>query len=147
MKSINAGSILILLPTILPLSSRVLGFSLNTSGPDWDYVASNLANSTSQECKDAYSANIDCDITLLGLVASMRPSFVATSSDLAQTCSSTCKASLDTYVANVTAVCTKPGDKAMVSLGGECCNYTTAPVQLVGQIFQYHFVIDCSKDR
>ncbi|MCJ1477576.1 hypothetical protein MMC13_006249 [Lambiella insularis] len=138
---------LTLLATVFILSSHAsASFNLNTSGPDWDYPASDLANTTSQTCKDAYSANIDCDSTLVGLVASMRPGFVATSSDLAQTCSSTCKASFDAYVAGVTAACTKPGDKAMVSLGGECCNYTTAPVQLVGQIFQYHFAIDCSKD-
>ncbi|MCJ1395290.1 hypothetical protein MMC18_008174 [Xylographa bjoerkii] len=121
-------------------------FSLNVSGPDWNYTSAALTNTTSQACRDAYSASIDCDPTLVGLVASMRPSFAPTAADLDATCTSTCKASLDAYVQNVTAACSKPGDQAQESLGGQCCSYTTQPVQLVGQIFQYHFATACSKD-
>ena len=131
---------------ILPVLANAI-FSLNVSGPDWDYPSTALTNTTSQACRDAYSANIACDLTLVGLVASMRPDFAPTTADLDATCSSTCKASLDAYVLNVTAACSKPGDQAQESLGGPCCSYTTQPVQLVGQIFQYHFVTACSKDR
>jgi hypothetical protein len=53
-------------------------FNLNTSGPDWDYTAKDLANTTSQTFKDAYSANIDCDPTLHCIVASMHPAFKPT---------------------------------------------------------------------
>ncbi|MCJ1285013.1 hypothetical protein MMC26_004350 [Xylographa opegraphella] len=141
----SAVSFLSILLTILP-TFTVATFSLNVSGPDWDYTSTSLTNTTSQACRDAYSASIECDPTLLGLVASMRPSFAPTAADLNATCTSTCKASLDAYVQNVTAVCSKPGDQAQESLGGACCQYTTQPVQLVGQIFQYHFASACSKD-
>ncbi|MCJ1436145.1 hypothetical protein MMC27_005523 [Xylographa pallens] len=136
------------LPILLAITPTFTAatFSLNVSGPDWDYTSTALTNTTSQACRDAYSASIDCDPTLLGLVASMRPSFAPTAADLDATCTSTCKASLDAYVQNVTAVCSKSGDQAQESLGGACCQYTTQPVQLVGQIFQYHFATACSKD-
>ena len=135
----------ILLATIPTFTAAA--FSLNVSGPDWDYTSTALTNTTSQACRDAYSASIDCDATLLGLVASMRPSFAPTAADLDTTCTNTCKASLDAYIQNVTAVCSKPGDQAQESLDGPCCQHTTQPVQLVGQIFQYHFATACSKDR
>ena len=143
MKSISFLPIFL---TILPTFTAAT-FSLNVSGPDWDYTSTALTNTTSQACRDAYSASIDCDPTLLGLVASMRPSFAPTAADLDATCTSACKASLDAYVQNVTAVCSAPGDQAQESLGGACCQYTTQPVQLVGQIFQYQFATACSKDR
>jgi hypothetical protein len=61
-------------------------FNLNTSGPDWDYTAKGLANTTSPACQDAYSGDIECDVTLLGLVASMRPGFQPAPSDFDNTC-------------------------------------------------------------
>ncbi|MCJ1397021.1 hypothetical protein MMC11_000213 [Xylographa trunciseda] len=121
-------------------------FSLNVSGPDWNYTSTALANTTSQACRDAYSASIACDPTLVGIVASMRQSFSPTAADLDATCTSTCKASLDAYVRSVTAACSKSGDQAEESLEGQCCSYTSQPVQLVGQIFQYHFASACSKN-
>ncbi|KAH8816553.1 hypothetical protein F5884DRAFT_698017 [Xylogone sp. PMI_703] len=121
-------------------------FNLNTSGPDWDYTASDLANTTSQACKDAYSADIDCDITLLGLVASMRPGFKPSSSDLDNTCTSTCQDSLAAYVKGVQAACTEPGDKAQESVGGgDNTDFYLDPVEIVGQLFQYTFASDCRK--
>jgi len=121
--------------------------NLNTAGPDWDYLASDLANTTSAACKAAYSANIDCTETLVGLVASMRPSFQPDASDLDATCTSSCTAALASYVANVEAACTAPGDKAQESVGGG--DYTDMyldPVATVGEIFQYTLQSDCAKD-
>ncbi|MCJ1384844.1 hypothetical protein MMC17_007962 [Xylographa soralifera] len=141
----KSSTLLSILLAVLPTFSSAT-FSLNVSGPDWNYTSTALTNTTSQACRDAYSASIECDPTLLGLVASMRPSFAPTAADLDATCTRTCKSSLDAYVQNVAAVCSKPGDQAKESLGGACCQYTTQPVQLVGQIFQYHFATACSKD-
>jgi len=121
-------------------------FNLNTSGPDWDYTAKDLANTTSQTCKDAYSANIDCDPTLLGIVASMRPAFKPTSSDLDRTCTSACNASLVAYVESVQKACTAPGDKAQESVGGgDNVDMYLDPVEIVGQIFQYTFASSCGR--
>lgn len=128
------------------ISLATATFNLNTSGPDWDYTAKDLANTTSQACKDAYSANIDCDETLVGLVASMRPGFQPETSDFDNTCTTTCKDSLDTYVAGVQAACTAPGDKAQESVGGgDNVDMYLDPVEIVGQIFQYTFAADCAK--
>ena len=135
----------------LPLLTILSGiaaatFNLNTSGPDWDYTAKDLANTTSQACKDAYSADINCDPTLLGLVASMRPGFKPGASDLDDTCTSSCKDSLDSYVAGVQAACTAPGDKSQESVGGgDNVDMYLDPVEIVGQIFQYTFASDCAK--
>ena len=119
-------------------------FSLNTSGPDWDYTASDLANTTSEACKTAYSANIDCAESLVGLVASMRPSFQP---DLEATCTSSCTDALVSYVANVKAACSAPGDKAQESVGGgDNIDMYLDPVETVGEIFQYTLQADCAKD-
>lgn len=121
-------------------------FNLNTSGPDWDYTANDLANTTSQTCKDAYSADINCDVTLLGLVASMQPGFKPGTSDIDNTCTTTCKDSLDSYVAGVQAACTAPGDKSQESVGGgDNVDMYLDPVEIVGQIFQYTYASDCAK--
>ncbi|KAG0649417.1 hypothetical protein D0Z07_4566 [Hyphodiscus hymeniophilus] len=120
-------------------------FNLNTSGPDWDYTAKDLANTTSQACKDAYSADINCDPTLLGLVASMRPGFQPGPSDFDNTCTPTCSESLDTYVAGVQAACTAPGDKSQESVGGgDNVDMYLDPVEIVGQLFQYTFASNCA---
>ncbi|KAH8659260.1 hypothetical protein BGZ60DRAFT_382494 [Tricladium varicosporioides] len=121
-------------------------FNLNTAGPDWSYVTKKLANTTSDACKSAYSASISCDVTLLGLVASMRPAFKPTSSDLDNTCTTICSASLESYIQGVKKSCTAPGDKANESIGGtNWGNYTLQPVELVGEIFQYTFSQSCRK--
>lgn len=135
---------LVLLSTFLDIATAT--FNLNTSGPDWAYTANDLANTTSQSCKNAYSADIDCDETLLGLVASMRPAFKPDTTDFDNTCTASCKASLDSYVAGVQAACTSPGDKAQESVGGgDNVDMYLDPVEIVGQIFQYTFASDCAK--
>jgi hypothetical protein len=136
----------------LLLSSAILAsatFNLNTQGPDWDYPAADLANTTSQACKDAYSAPIDCDGTLLGVVASMRPAFSPDASDFDRTCTSTCNASLTTYMKNIKSACSAPGDLAQQSAVKPGGGYTWAPagpVSIVAAIFQYTFARACVKD-
>jgi hypothetical protein len=144
MKNLTFSHSLALLSILSGLATAT--FNLNTSGPDWDYTAKDLANTTSQTCKDAYSADIDCDPTLLGLVASMRPGFKPGTSDFDSTCTSSCKDSLDAYVAGVQAACTAPGDKSQESVGGgDNVDMYLDPVEIVGQIFQYTFASDCAK--
>jgi len=119
-------------------------FSLNISGPDWDYTAKDLAITTSQACKDAYSATIDCDPVLLGLVASMRPAFDPTASDIKNTCTPGCTASLAAYVQGVQEACTAPGDASQESQGAsDYTDYILDPVALVGQVFQYTLATTC----
>ncbi len=132
-------------------------FNLNTVGEDWSYTASDLANTTSQACKDAYSANIDCDYTLVGLVASMRPPFKPTSSDYDSTCTTTCSDSLASYMQGIEEACTLPGDKAQnseegghdVYVGGtiDLADISLASVSVIGEVFQYTFAQSCRKDR
>lgn len=141
-------AILLFASTALLSQCAFASFSLDTSGPDWDYTTkTGLVNTTSQECKTAYSAPINCDPTLLGLVASMRPAFKPTDVDLARTCISDCSKSLQDYVANVKKACNQKTDLAKESLGGECCRYINDRVEVVGQVFQYTFAKSCSKDR
>ncbi|TGO62861.1 hypothetical protein BOTNAR_0108g00220 [Botryotinia narcissicola] len=69
----------IFLPTFFEITNA--SFNFNTSAPDWDYVAKDLANTIYQACIAAYNAEIDCDDELLGFVASERPPFKPTSTD------------------------------------------------------------------
>ena len=141
MKSKNLVTFLV---TYAPLTTAT--FSLNISGPDWSYGANDLAPTTSLGCQIAYSAMIDCDPTLLGLVASMRPAFDPDSTDLDNTCTTTCSDSLAAYVKGVEAACTAPGDKAQESPGGsDFEDFILDPVQVVGQLFQYTWAQSCSK--
>lgn len=119
-------------------------FNLNTSGPDWDYVAKDLANTTSQACIAAYSADINCDDTLLGLVASMRPAFDPTSTDLDNTCTTTCYDSVDAYLKGIQEACTADGDAAQQYVGGTP-SQALVPVEIVAQVFQYVLAMDCAK--
>ncbi|PQE07316.1 ADP-ribosylation factor-related 1 protein [Rutstroemia sp. NJR-2017a WRK4] len=122
-------------------------FSLNVSGPDWDYVAKDLANTTSAACIAAYSAPIDCDATLLGLVASMRPAFDPTSDDLDNTCTSTCFNSLDAYVDGVQKACRADGDAAQEYIGPDYDSpMGLVPVEVVGEVFQYTLAQSCRGD-
>jgi hypothetical protein len=118
-------------------------FNLNTSGPDWDKTAKDLANTASQACQDAYSADIECDVTLLGLVASMCPGFRPTPSDFDNTCIPGCMASLVSYIQGVQEACTASGDEAQEDAGGT--EMTLNQVEIAGQIFQYTLVRECSK--
>lgn len=142
----HPSCVLLAFASVTLFRSVAASFNLNTSGPDWDYTAKELTDTTSQACRDAYSATIDCDSTLLGLVASMRPAFRPASSDLDNTCTDSCKSSLAAYIANVTAACSAAGDKAKESLGARG-GFIYDAVQLVGQIFQYTYAADCRKDR
>lgn len=146
-------SFTILLTTLIP-QLVVATFTLQDQGPDWDYTTKDLAPSTSQKCKDAYIAPIDCNPTLLGLVASMRPLFKPTSQDLADTCTSECAASLEKYVQNVRAACTTDGDHAQESLGAagnvdsiRSNGYKLDPVETVGRVFQYVMARSCGRNR
>lgn len=129
-------------------------FSLQDQGPDWSYTTKHLAPTTSQKCKDAYIAPIECDPTLLGLVASMRPLFKPTSQDLANTCTSECAASLEAYVQNVKAACIADGDRAQESQGAagnvdsiQDSGYILRPVETIGLLFQYVMARSCRKNR
>jgi hypothetical protein len=142
----HTSTLLSLTLCLAPLAHA--SFSLNTSGPDWDYVAKDLANTTSAACITAYSAPIDCDATLLGLVASMRSGFDPTSTDLDNTCTKTCADSLTAYIAGVKKACTADGDAAQEYTGGsDVHEYQLVPVELVGEIFQYTFKQDCRLDE
>ncbi|PGH08683.1 hypothetical protein AJ80_07804 [Polytolypa hystricis UAMH7299] len=142
--SLLTGTALLLFPLLVSSS-----FDLDTQGPDWSYTTDDLADTTSQTCKDAYSAPIDCSDTLLGIAASMRPAFDPTEEDMRNTCTDTCRASLESYVQGVKKACTKPGDRAREFLGGACtpCRFTERPVELVGRIFQYVLERACRKDK
>ncbi|QSZ36946.1 hypothetical protein DSL72_009037 [Monilinia vaccinii-corymbosi] len=121
---------------LLTTFSRIVNtsFNLNTSGPDWDYVAKDLAHTTSQACIAAYNADIDCDATLLGLVASMRPAFKPTSADFDNTCTTTCSDSVDAYLKGVQEACTADGDAAQEYVGGPTPE-ALVPVEIVAQVF------------
>jgi hypothetical protein len=134
-----------LILNLILLSTVTATFNLNTSGPDWDYTTKDLANTTSQACKDAYSVDIECDVTLLGLVASMRPDFKPDASDFDNTCTSACFDSLVNYVNGVYEACTAPGDKAQEYVGGGK-DFDLDPVWIVGQIFEYTYASDCAKN-
>ncbi|TGO39481.1 hypothetical protein BHYA_0053g00360 [Botrytis hyacinthi] len=113
-------------------------FNLNTSGPDWDYVAKDLANTTSQACITAYSADIDCDDALLGFVASERPTFKTTSTDFENTCTTTY------FDSGIQEACTADGDAAYENVRGTPSE-ALVPVEIVAQVFQYALARYCSK--
>ncbi|CAJ2499813.1 Uu.00g026660.m01.CDS01 [Anthostomella pinea] len=120
-------------------------FSLDTAVQDyWYYVHNHLADTTSQACLDAYSADIDCDITLLGLVSSGSPNFNPGPDDLERTCVPSCSDSLDTWVQNVKKACSADGDGALVS--GNELPKPQVPVSVIGEVFQYEYAWACSKN-
>lgn len=117
-------------------------FSLNTSGPNWDYTTKDLANTTSQACKDAFSASINCDDVLVGLAASLNPNFDVDASNLQSLCTTTCSDSLAQYVANIKSVCNQPGDLAGLCSGN--INVFQAPVEAAGEYLQYKYGEACA---
>ncbi|KAJ5812725.1 hypothetical protein N7447_009748 [Penicillium robsamsonii] len=137
------ASILRLFALSAALGQATATFNLNTSGPSWAYTTNDLADTTSQACKDAYSASINCDETLLKIVASMDPDFDPQSSDLKATCTTTCSDSLSKYVKNVKAACDKDGDLAGIDNGNKVTY--EAPVATVGEVFQYKYGQSCAK--
>ncbi|KOS38103.1 hypothetical protein ACN38_g11083 [Penicillium nordicum] len=137
------ASILHLFALSAALGQVTASFDLNTAGPSWDYTTKDLADTTSQACKDAYSASINCDETLLKIVASMDPDFDPQSSDLQAMCTTTCSDSLSQYIKKVNAACDKDGDLAGISSGNK--NIYQAPVSTVGEVFQYKYGQACAK--
>lgn len=129
----------------LLLRPALCSISLNVSGPDWDYTASDLASTASDACRTAYSAAIDCTDTLLGVVASMRPAFDPQAADLDAMCTPACNASLAAYVAAVRTACDQPGDLANEAQGNT--GVPKDPVYVVGEVFQYEFAQACAKDE
>lgn len=144
MKMAPTTTVLRLLGLAAALGQATATFNLDTSGPSWDYTTKDLADSTSQACKNAYSATIDCDETLLKIVASMDPDFDPQPSDLKSMCTTTCSDSLDKYVKNVKAACGKKGDLAGVAEGNK--EVYKAPVETIGEVFQYDFNKGCAKN-
>ncbi|KAK8056908.1 hypothetical protein PG993_002135 [Apiospora rasikravindrae] len=141
------------LPLLVLLSiapSLASAFSLNVSGPDWAFIADNqhLKASTSESCRQAYSAPIACPDTLLGIVASMRPGFQPTTKDYEAMCTTTCKDALEKYVGGVRAAChLDAGDAAqLLTKATKPYEYEDLPVGIVGQIFQYHLAQSCRTD-
>lgn len=142
-KMASATTILRLFALSAALGQATASFSLNTSGPSWDYTTKDLAKTTSQACKDAYSTSINCDETLVKIVASMDPDFDPQSSDLQAMCTTTCSDSLSQYIKDVTAACGKDGDLAGVASGNKYIYQ--APVATVGEVFQYKYGQSCAK--
>lgn len=131
---------------ILALSCAIrqasAAFSLNTGGPNWDYTTKDLASTTSQACKDAYSASIDCDDVLVGMAASLNPAFDPQASDLQSLCTTTCSDSLAQYVANVKSACNQPSDLSGLCSGNK--NLFQAPVEAAGEYLQYKYGEACA---
>ncbi|OQE44437.1 hypothetical protein PENCOP_c002G02126 [Penicillium coprophilum] len=138
-----ASTVFRLLALSVALGQATAAFSLDTSGPSWDYTTKDLADTTSQACKDAYSASVNCDETLLKIVASMDPDFDPQSSDLQAMCTTTCSESLSKYIKNVKTACSKDGDLAGISSGNHYVY--EAPVVTVGEVFQYNYRKSCAK--
>jgi hypothetical protein len=126
------------------LGQVTASFSLNVSGPNWDYTTKDLADTTSQVCKEAYSASLNCDETLLKIVASMDPDFKPQSSDLEAMCTTTCSDSLSQYVKKVKAACGLHSDLAGVASGNQ--EIYQALVATVGEVFQYKYGQSCAKN-
>ncbi|CAH0046677.1 unnamed protein product [Clonostachys solani] len=130
---------------LLAVRPAVASFNLDTVVTDyWYYVHNHLAASTSKECLAAYSATIDCDQTLLGMVSSGSPNFNPDLAAVESMCSTTCKDSLDSYVENVKKACTASGDGALLSSTAN--PRPQVPVQVVGEVFQYEYAWSCSKN-
>ncbi|KAK3934212.1 hypothetical protein QBC46DRAFT_85601 [Diplogelasinospora grovesii] len=121
-------------------------FSLNVSGPDWDYTTKDLAGTTSTSCKQAFSLDIACDETLLGIVASMRPAFDPTASDLDRTCVQTCNDSIAAYLSNVEGACSGEGDLADLAISSNT-EIPAVPVSTVGEVFRFMYARACERNE
>ncbi|CAH0017937.1 unnamed protein product [Clonostachys rhizophaga] len=120
------------------ISPAACSFSLDVVGGQ-----SSLSPTTSDACRSAYLAPIDCEETLLQLASSGL--FMFSERDpLELTCTDTCKEALDKYVQNVKGACTAPGDRAM--LKDKAVGVPQPPVEVVGEIFRYIFAWGCAKD-
>ncbi|RHZ61451.1 uncharacterized protein CDV56_107315 [Aspergillus thermomutatus] len=138
-----------LLPLLLAIVP-VWTFSLNTPTKYWNYTTASLASTTSQECKDAYSAEIDCDDFLLALAVAKEDRWWLPDYDSAmfdRACTATCQSSLSEYVANVEKTCNKASDAALKAKGWDDFGVKVfVPVVTVGHILQYTLMRSCTKD-
>ncbi|KAL4868044.1 hypothetical protein BDV12DRAFT_197608 [Aspergillus spectabilis] len=137
---------------ILPfLVLPIYSFNLDTKAPYWGYTTASLATSTSRQCKDAYSAEINCDEFLLALLyanedrhylPAMEPS------NFTDTCTSTCHSSLTKYIENVEESCSEPTDAALKGVGhwGEM-EFKQVPVVTIGRILEYTLMRSCAEDE
>ncbi|KAF4168813.1 hypothetical protein CNMCM6936_000758 [Aspergillus lentulus] len=140
-----------LLPLLLAIGVvPVWSFSLNTPTKYWNYTTASLSSTTSQECKDAYSANIDCDDFLLALAVSKEGRWWLPEYDSAmfdRTCTATCQSSLSAYVANVEKTCNKASDAAFKTNDlDDLGDKVFVPVVTLGHILQYALMRSCAKD-
>lgn len=139
--------------TLLPLLPLTSAFTLNTKTPYWSYTTTSLANTTSEECKTAYSAEIACNPYLLALVNAneMRPYLPSMQkSNFTDTCTRTCHDSLAQYIQNVESTCSSPedGDAALKGVGvwGEM-EFRSVPVVTVGRVLEYTLMSACAVDE
>lgn len=142
---------------LLPLLPLTTAFTLNTKTPYWSYTAASLANTTSEECKTAYSAEIACDPYLLALVNAngMRPYLPSMQkSNFTDTCTKTCHDSLAQYIQNVEHACSGPGDgdgggdAALKGVGvwGKM-EFRNVPVVTAGRVLEYTLMSACAVDE
>ena len=115
--------------------------------PDWDYTAARLLPTTSDACRTAFRAPIDCDETLLGLAASMRTVFKPTPADFDRTCTATCKTSVDNYIEGLMVHCNSPGDLTQLHTDGQrpgdLVSIEPERVWVVGWVLQYILARSC----
>jgi hypothetical protein len=132
-----------LLPRLTP------GFTLGARSENWGLTTNTLDKYTSHACRIAYEAPIDCSDTLLALVSSPDPAYLPSAWDLDNTCTETCRASLESYVRDVEEVCSSPWDWALVATAARCgdCRFLQTPVSNIGRIFQYKLESACALDR
>ncbi|KAL4930961.1 uncharacterized protein BDV17DRAFT_29263 [Aspergillus undulatus] len=117
----------------------------------WAYTTSSLANTTSTECKEAYSAEIACDDYIVAVVNANEDRHFLPSkefSDMADMCTKTCRDSLTKYIQNVEEKCSESGDAALNGRGiyGEM-ELEDIPVETVGRILEYHLMRGCAEDE
>ncbi|RDW63177.1 uncharacterized protein DSM5745_10288 [Aspergillus mulundensis] len=140
-----------LLLSSLLLLSLTNAFSLDTNSEYWSYTTGALANTTSQACKKAYSAEIACDEYLVALVsAGETRAFLPYMefSNFTDTCTKTCHDSLTSYIHNVEGKCSEDTDAALKGVGkwGEM-EFKNIPVVTVGRIFEYMLMRSCAEDE
>ncbi|KAL4974015.1 hypothetical protein BDW66DRAFT_153300 [Aspergillus desertorum] len=126
-------------------------FTLDAESEYWSYTTSSLANTTSQTCKDAYSAEIACNEYLVALVTanedrSLLP--LMEPSNFTETCTKTCHDSLTSYIRNVEEKCSETTDAALKGVGvcGKM-DFENVPVATVGRIFEYTLMRSCAEDE
>lgn len=125
-------------------------FSLDVEGPDLGLTTSRLADTTSQACKDAYSAVVDCQITIPNLASTLRqgPVWDPSPDELERTCVSSCADSLDAYVRSVRDACDQPGDSAPVYEQSDPLGPTNpTAVADVGELLRYTYARACARNE